>query len=303
VWYSINMSEGRSLLKLVGSLLSGIRRVLAVVEQQEKGAPPQSGQTDEAEEQQSRIPPFVRAAVQIPGGVEIRKSEAETTKEASYQLWTLRFSASSLIIAVLTLISLIVYACITKRMWTEMQTQTTIQRATEINSERAWVGLDVPITIDAVTVEGDRVAIKGHYSVKNFGHGPAVKVIQVGDFVDDPSNLKMTGKEADFYCDSSVKFATGTVPVRDTLQQPPPFGYTLFPDKWHDEPIEYNGPVSTTKFFQFVGCVAYIDQFKAVHWTKFCMMRKPGNTDRIPKLDFCSLYNDSDSKPNEKIPN
>jgi hypothetical protein len=294
------MSEGRRFLRLVGSLFSGIRAILAVVGQQKEGATPKSYQTAEADEESNRIPPFVRASVQIPSGVEIRKSKAEKNEEAKYQLWTLRFSASSLTIAALTLISLIVYAWITKRMWTEMQRQTTIQSETEINSERAWIGIDVPITIDAVAVKGDRVAIEGHYSLKNFGHGPAVKVVQRGNFVYDPSNLKGTEREAAFYCDSSVKFATGTVPVGGSSEEPPPFGYTLFPDKWHDEPIEYNGPVSTLKFLQFIGCAAYLDQFKAVHWTRFCMMRKPGDTDSIPKLDFCSLYNDTDSKPDRQ---
>ena len=45
---------------------------------------------------------------------------------------------------------------------TEMQTQTTVQREIEMKSDRAWVGLDTPITIDAVEVGSDRVAIKGH---------------------------------------------------------------------------------------------------------------------------------------------
>jgi hypothetical protein len=203
-----------------------------------------------------------------------------------------------LFVLIVYAIATIEYACITNKMWKEMQEQTRIQRDTSINSERAWVGLDTPVTLDAIETQSARVAIKGHYSFKNFGHGPAVKVIQSGNFIQQ-TNLEMEKREADFYCNSSVKFATGTVPVGGEMKQPPPFGYTLFPNQGHDESIDYQGGIDTLKFLQFIGCVAYIDQFKTVHWTRFCMQRRPGDTAKIPKLDFCSLYNDTD-QPKEK---
>lgn len=184
----------------------------------------------------------------------------------------------------------------------QMQMETKIQRETGINAERAWIGLDNPITISGITVKGDTVAIKGYYSIKNFGHGPAVKVIQSSDFVGDPSNLNITANEAQFRCDSSVKFATGTVPMVPPFKQPGAFGYTLFPNQAHSETIDYTGPATTLRFFQFIGCVAYIDQFKAVHWTRFCMQRRPGDPAPIPRLDFCSLFNDSDDSDKPQDP-
>ncbi len=115
--------------------------------------------------------------------------------------------------------------------------------------------------------------------------------------------LEMQKREADFSCDSAVKFATGTVPVGGNLQQSPPFGYTLFPNQVHNELIEYQGPIETLKFLQFVGCAAYLDQFKTVHWTRFAMWRGPYNPTviqkGIPKLDYYSLYNDTD-QPKEQ---
>jgi hypothetical protein len=199
----------------------------------------------------------------------------------------------NLVIQGLVLAAVIAYACITHRQWKEMQEQTRIQRNTGINTERAWVGLDVPITLDRIETQSTSVAIKGHYSIKNFGHGPAFKVMQSGNFIQQ-TNLEMEKREADFYCDSSVKFATGTVPVGGEMKQPPPFGYTLFPSQGKDYPIEYQGGTDTLRFLQFVGCVAYTDQFKTVHWTRFCMERRPGDTSKVPKLDFCALYNDTD---------
>jgi hypothetical protein len=185
----------------------------------------------------------------------------------------------------------------TNRQWGEMQTQTRIQRNTGINSERAWVGLDGKITLDGFAVKSDRVAIKGHFRIKNFGHGPAFKVTEAGLFTQHTA-LEEDKRSADFWCDSSVAFATGTVPVGRGTKQPGPFGYTLFPDQGKDYPIEVEGPVATLDFLQYVGCVAYIDQFKMVHWTRFCMMRYPRNPitlpTEIPELEFCSLYNDTD---------
>lgn len=174
-------------------------------------------------------------------------------------------------------------------------------RTSSINSERAWVGLDVPVTVDAIEIQSTRMRIKGHYSLKNFGHGPALKVMQAGDFVTLGTNMDFQQREADFYCDSSVKFATGTVPtVR--MKNPGPFGHTLFPGQGHEEIIDFQGPSETATHLRFVGCVAYLDQFNTVHWTRFCMERRLGDptpADRVTQLDFCAMYNDTDH-PEEK---
>ena len=76
-----------------------------------------------------------------------------------------------------------IYAGLTYRMLCAVQAQTRIQREAAINTERAWVGLDVPITLDAVDIAAEASKIDGHYTIKNFGQGPALKVVQVGDFV------------------------------------------------------------------------------------------------------------------------
>lgn len=204
------------------------------------------------------------------------------------------------------------YAWVNNKMSGEMQYQSCIQRETGINSERAWVGLDVPVTLDAIALDqkAQKAAIKGKYSIRNFGKGPATKVMQFGNFLDpgkkldSEQRLKTQKAEANWFCDSAVKFTTGTISVGGNMKQPPPFGYTLFPNQTHDEPIEYQGPLDTVEFLQYVGCVAYIDQFKTVHWTQFAMWRGPHAANdvipkTVPKLDFYSLYNDTD-EPKEK---
>jgi hypothetical protein len=225
----------------------------------------------------------------------------------SKERWKNRRDWWQFVISLATLLVVAAYTFVSWRQWKtmdrtfkEVQKQTEIQRKTGINTERAWVGLDTPITLDAIEIGSTQTRIKGHYSLKNFGHGPAFKVTQFGSFAGTGESMEIQTREADSYCDSSVKFTTGTVPVGGAMKQPPPFGHILFPDKSDSYPIEFQGPPETLLHLRFIGCVAYIDQFKTVHWTKFCMERRPGDPAPIPKLDFCALYNDTDEPPENK---
>lgn len=234
--------------------------------------------------------------VNLPSANSTDTSLPPTNKRSSNQHAQKIHMWVTLGVEVIGLIALICYALTTAKMWKEMQQQTRIQRNTSINSERAWIGLDVPITLDAIELQSTKMRIKGHYSTRNFGHGPALKVMQSGNFVIPNASMETQTREANFFCDSSVKFATGTVPVVGS-KQPAPFGHTVFPGQGHDEIIDFQGPPETAMHLRFIGCVAYIDQFKTVHWTRFCMERRPGDPtplDKITKLDFCSMYNDTD---------
>lgn len=118
-------------LRLIKRLLAGI---LAFIEYQKEDAPPRSTEAEKTDKEQSEIPPFVRASVEIANGVEVHKSETDTKKEAHYKFWTLFLSASSLVVAVLTLISLIVYAYISHGQLIEMRKTT---RATQDSADAA----------------------------------------------------------------------------------------------------------------------------------------------------------------------
>jgi len=190
------------------------------------------------------------------------------------------------------------YAFLTQSMWKEMRTQTRIQRQAGINTERAWVGLDGPITIDVLEIS-PRLKVESHYSVKNFGHGPALKVIPSGWF---ETNRKLLDGSARSACDLAQAFTTGTVPKSQEMRTPGPMGYILFPGQTHQETI--GSPIDPwqgagepdIKHFWFIGCIAYLDQFKMPHWTRFCMdssnFLQPIN--KNTPIDFCSLYNDTD---------
>jgi hypothetical protein len=199
-------------------------------------------------------------------------------------------------------ITTIIYACITHRQWQEMQTQTAIQQKAAINAERAWVGLDGQITIDLLEIS-PRLKVESHYTVKNFGHGPALKVFASGIFLDTPKLYENVAKNA---CTGPIEFATGTVPTVPRIRNPGPMGYILFNNQTHTEtmgserdPWQGAGEANL-KHFWFIGCIAYVDQFRIVHWTRFCMepsfFQQPINKDT--PLQFCALYNDTgDGEP------
>ncbi|MFZ0302322.1 MAG: hypothetical protein WAL75_06540 [Terracidiphilus sp.] len=207
-------------------------------------------------------------------------------------------------VEVLAFGGLVYYACVTERMWKEMQHQTKIQGDTQINSERAWVGLDGPVAIDALQLT-PIFGFESHYTVKNFGNGPAFKVMAQGWPWTDPKTFDNLAKTV---CEGPIEFNTGTVPIGPGMENPGPFGYMLFPGGTHAEnvgsPIDpWTGPpLPDLKHFWFVGCIAYIDQFKAVHWTRFCMepvyVRQTMTKDI--KLQYCSRYNDAGDIPTQQ---
>jgi hypothetical protein len=191
-----------------------------------------------------------------------------------------------------------IYAALTYCMFIALQKQTRIQREASINTERAWIGLDEPVTIDVLETV-PQLKVEAHYSIKNFGHGPAFKVVPQGWFEIDSKLLPAMAKSE---CEGALQFATGTVRVAPSVKNPGPMGYVLFPGQPHKEtigsptdPFQGDGQPNL-KHFWFVGCVAYSDQFGTAHWTRFCMepdfRAQPMSKDT--PLQPCALYNDTD---------
>ncbi len=183
----------------------------------------------------------------------------------------------------------------------QQQSKRALDASIEVSrrEQRAWVGVDTPVTLDYLSVT-PRLVVVSHYSVKNFGRGPAYKVMTVGFFETDGKVLEGLRNAT---CSMATHFSTGTVPVGQKMQMPPPLGYTLFPNQLHDAYIgEPNDPWSgdaqpQLKHFWFVGCVAYLDQFHTPRWTSFCVEPNPIGTYAMDKnipLRLCSQFNDTD---------
>jgi hypothetical protein len=149
VWYSIAVSDKPPTIGgLIRSLLSGIRELITVIQKQVKSITPEAGPTQKATNKQDSIPPFMRADVHIVEGIEVRKNAKEATDDRAYKSKTLRVSWLSFWVGLATLISLIVYACITHGQLVEMR-KATIAATKSANTaekmmvldERAWVGV------------------------------------------------------------------------------------------------------------------------------------------------------------------
>jgi hypothetical protein len=173
-----------------------------------------------------------------------------------------------------------IYAFVSYRQWTEMQKQ-------PVNASRAWLGYqqvkdsNLPIIVDHVAIS-PRLTVEAHYTIENFGSGPAVKVSSIF-WVETGKDLAMLKRTAAFICTSSVKFATGTVPVSPAV-------YNAHSETWGGDAMP------SLQWMYVMGCVAYLDQFKTWHWTRYCIVIGDGKkpiTDASPKRLY-TLFNDTD---------
>ena len=218
----------------------------------------------------------------------------------------------TLAIEVVGLLGLSAYAYITFQLWQEAQKQT-------VDSARAWVGYqqipnsNLPIAIDRLEISPS-LRVEWHYTIENFGNGPAIKVVP--ESLIPPSNdLEGVRGTAAFICDNGTKFATGTIPIEPPRQNPGRMGIVLFPHQTYtdnsmspsrsDSPYAsaWKGPAMPDLKWMFImGCVAYLDQFKAPHWTRFVVQIGNG-IDPVsmasPRMLY-SLLNDTDETGEKK---
>jgi hypothetical protein len=240
----------------------------------------------EKDSPQNNVDNNISAVIRLPEELE-RKRAVEQEKQhrvqrlIAYGTWAAVLAAS-------------VYGCITFCQWLEMQKQT-------INSARAWVGYqlvkdsNLPIVVDRVEIT-PRLAVEAHFTIENFGNGPAIKVIPTF-WVETDTNLSMLKKTATFMCNSSVHFATGTVPTSPGIHNPGPMGFILFPKQTYTDFQTWSGDaMPSLRWINVMGCVAYLDQFKSWHWTRFSILIGDGInqiSNNSPRKMY-TLFNDTD---------
>lgn len=174
------------------------------------------------------------------------------------------------------------------------------RRAT-IESSRAWLGYrqragsNLPIVVDRVEIL-PKLHVQAHYTIENLGRGPAIKVIPTG-WVETDSSLKTLAATANFICESSRDFTTGTVPHERGVFNPGPMGSVLFPGQTYDDVIDWQGDaMPALKWIMISGCVSYIDQFNRWHWTRFFVSVGDGKNpiSNASPQKLYTLYNDTD---------
>lgn len=216
-------------------------------------------------------------------------------EQTRIQRWAMRWAALAFGAAA-------IYAGIAFFQWKETRNQTR-------NISRAWLGYQtdesskLPVAIESVEVS-PQLSIRGHYNIKNFGNGPAIKVIESLVVVTRTHNLVEVQRAASFPCEAGKHFITGTVPMDKSLMNPGPMGFVMFPQQTYGNLFNWQGQAEPDdKWAYVIGCVAYLDQFNDSHWTRFAVLIGDGNhplSDSSPRQIY-SLFNDTDETVREPM--
>jgi hypothetical protein len=224
---------------------------------------------------------------------------------------TLGLEGFGLFVLIVYTIATIVYACITKQMWTEMQQQTCIQRNAAMNAERAWLGLDSAPRVEIVSLEHDKFQAVIQIMGRNFGKGPALKVM---------SDMRIVTSGVDDNVQSSCHLIFPFVGLKP--KWPSPFapdeslskhewGQVVFPGQPFGNIGNYSGGNVVNvvgKEAYVIGCIVYKDQFSEPHWTKFCYNTGDFAKDAVKDassfkhLFLCSTNNYTDETEKKQPP-
>jgi hypothetical protein len=138
---------------------------------------------------------------------------ALTNRQIRVGIWLNWITGAAVLFAFLSVIGVV---------WSVLEAR----RAT-VEANRAWVGLDGPMTVADFNA-GPIWALALRSTLRNYGHGPALKVTSTVFVEDDQKNIDGT---AQFVCDAAEHFSTGTVPMASVAINPGPLGHVLFPDQ------------------------------------------------------------------------
>ena len=166
---------------------------------------------------------------------------------------------------------------------------------------RAWVGFQqlsnyLPVELPDFTFNPS-LTLTLKYVIENFGAGVAVKTMSNVEIL-TPEGLGSDA--ASHLCNAAIQFpfpvgAPSSTAERSSTNQS---GAVLFPHQTFRRIQELAFGKSNARHNHafILGCVTYIDQFKAPHWTRFCVDVGDGSNplnERSPRK-LCPFYNDTD---------
>ena len=280
------------------------------MEQGDHGAHPAADHTSDSTAQHlAGSPSESQPSKQYPVDASSETNQSGDEPDPFIEMWEFikkpeHASATMAIFTVFIFIATVAYAGIALAQWWAMKESNWINRDVFVRGSRPWIGLEGSISVEALQ-STPRLVIASHYTIKNFGNSPAVKVFPFAIPILDTQNLNYIDV-AKSSCLGPIEFVTGTVPVGPKVHYPGPMGYILFPNQTRLEQVgggAWTGASQpNVKHIWFVGCIAYIDQFHTVHWTRFCVESSysdPGPINKETPLQFCALYNDTGDEPYE----
>jgi hypothetical protein len=261
---SQNPDEPSGLLKILGAFFSGVlfglffSKLRAPIEQPIRTDRTQDNAEDERRGGQNIPDQPVRVVVERlpPSNPPTHEQQAEKKRDRRPQWWIF-------IVNIFTLAAVIVYACITAKLWHTAEKQIEL-------GERAWVGIDTKAVVNQIGPD-----FNVQYVVKNVGHSAALIVI-IGEPIQKGSDWRTRQREL---CDERYEQAkrVGSRWGRDA--------WTVIPEF----PMRYdyryripNGGVEALPL-ENVGCILYrsaIEEDTVVHRTYFdtTIDKTPQNT-------------------------
>lgn len=268
---------GLSTVVMASAFIASIwSRFKTPIEQSDESANPKPSTNDKS----AQTSPPLSLAVRVesyPQAPITKEEQAEKREERFIRRGNFLATALTAIFAAGLLYVTAKYARYTYNMWKEMQGQTCIQRAAAMNSERAWVGLDGPPTVEIGLMEDrKKMAATISLTVKNFGKGPALSLMASANIIpSDPSNRHAVEDGIETTCNLLSPFV-GVKPTRLVISDEDlvkhQWGHVIFTNQSFTTGTETAIDMSKMigKEVYVAGCIVYRDQFFEAHWTRFC---------------------------------
>jgi hypothetical protein len=165
------------------------------------------------------------------------------------------------------------------------------------NADRPWVGLATSNTLEIDSLQlSPKMAVTGHYVIRNFGNRPALRVNAIG---------AASATWGEVVLEWGVPRCIFPAFITAGDKNLPSQGQLLFPNETSPEKF---GPATTdphpglTKIW-IAGCITYLDQFTHPHWTRYCYEVGDGkqSVDKDSPISPCQLYNDTDETENQNM--
>jgi hypothetical protein len=166
---------------------------------------------------------------------------------------------------------------------------------------RPWLGVDGPITVlEPLTTDKDGFHAHIGYWIKNFGPGPALHIGTNEVIRNSSDDVRPDGTVdyANFRTEADISCKMADMATKPIVPGESGSGSYIFPNNSHPYGTYMTrgtAPDQTTSL-DIIGCIAYADQFKIIHHTKFCFMGQKAikDTKAMDRLTTCPINANAD---------
>jgi hypothetical protein len=200
------------------------------------------------------------------------------------------------------------YAIVAYLQWHEMKRATDAAKSAAetahdalVKGNRPWLGVDgSATTLQQPTMGKEGIKASVGFILKNFGTAPALHVGMHAIIVNNsPPTQEGLADFSQFKRDADASCRMADLATKSIVQGEEGAGLYIFPNNSVVERL--NGMTTTPAplpimALDLVGCIAYADQFKGIHHTRFCFMSENAIKDvrMDQRLISCPINEDAD---------